>query len=68
MKEPKFDLEHFKKYVSTYAPSHPLIGEFDNKTILNDMLYGLGICLNHEEYSYHSGFSKFKKYLINLFN
>lgn len=44
-----FDLEKFKKYVNTYEnqTGHK---KYSVKTIIDDFLYGIGICLDEEEF------------------
>lgn len=53
----------FKKYVDTYDKQFKY-DEYSDETIINDMLYGLGICINKEEYKFSDGFDKFKRRLI----
>lgn len=57
----EFDWEHFKEYVNTYDPKKD--GLDDWNVILLDMLYGLGISVDKDEFSYGTGFKKFKEYL-----
>lgn len=58
-----FDLEKFKHYVNTYDKQ---LGhkDYELHTILEDFLYGIGICIN-DDYENSDGFKKFKKVLIN---
>ena len=59
--EAEFDFEKFKKYVNTYNPkTHGLNMDV---TILKDMLYGLGICLDEEKYEFAGGYREFVKFL-----
>jgi hypothetical protein len=59
--ENNFDFEKFKEYVNTYNPkTHGL--NMDT-TILRDMVYGLGICLDEEHYEFANGFKEFKQFL-----
>ncbi len=59
--EAKFDYEKFKEYVNSYNPkTHGLNMDI---TILRDMLYGLGICLDEEKHEFAGGFNEFKKFL-----
>ena len=53
-----FDWERFKKYVDNY-PTDSLV-MLSNKTIILDMLYGLGISLDPDEYCFSTGFKKFQ--------
>lgn len=60
----KFDIEKFKEYVNTYDPKkHGLDAD---KTIVKDMVYGLGIALDEKEYEMADGFRKFIKHLVNI--
>lgn len=61
--ENKFDFEKFKNYVNTY-PTDP-IDILSNKDIILDMLYGLGISLEPQEYRWRTGFSLFLNYLLS---
>jgi len=63
-----FDLEEYKKFVNTYDTQ---IGHdtYSEETILNDFLYGIGICLDKEEYSFSDGFARFRvRLLLHLNN
>ena len=63
-----FNLEEYKKFVNTYDTQ---IGydTYSEETILNDFLYGIGICLDKEEYSFSDGFARFRlKLLLHLNN
>jgi len=46
-------IEYFRDYVKSY--SH----DVDEKTFILDMLYGIGISINREKYSWGEGFEKF---------
>jgi len=61
-----FDLEKFKNYVNTYDTQ---IGfkNYSKETVINDFIYGIGICINEEEYKNADGFKRFKKYLSKHF-
>ena len=52
-----FDLEKFKHYVNTYDKQ---LGhkDYELHTILEDFLYGIGICIN-DDYENSDGFKKF---------
>lgn len=49
----------FQKYVSTYS-DQPYYETYLDKTFLDDMLYGVGIAFDREEYSTALGYEKFK--------
>lgn len=57
----KFNWNKFKEYVNTYPTE--LIDNTSNKTILLDMLYGLGVSLDDVNYRWNDGFKQFLKYL-----
>ncbi len=57
----KFDWKYFKQYVDTYDPTGH--GVDDWNIILEDMLYGLGICIDEEEFQEATGYKKFRQYL-----
>ena len=60
-----FDWDSFKKYVNSYDPKkHGLDSE---QTIIKDMLYGLGICLD-DKYENRNGFLKFLKEISDIIN
>jgi hypothetical protein len=56
-----FDWEAFKKYVDSYDPKKD--ADNDWHIILEDMIYGLGIATDKEEFKYADGYKKFKEYL-----
>ena len=56
-----FDWEKFKNYVDTYNPKTDGGGNWH--TIMLDMLYGIGISLDEEEFTGASGFKNFREYL-----
>lgn len=54
-----FDLEKFKEFVNTYDKQmgHE---DYEEETIINDFLYGIGLCLDEDEFSGADGFKRFK--------
>ncbi|MFW6248212.1 MAG: hypothetical protein ACOC4J_00410 [Bacteroidota bacterium] len=62
---PVFDWKAFKKYVNTYDPKKH--GVNDQKTIMHDMLYGIGLSIDREKYQYSNGYRKFEQFLKELF-
>ena len=60
----KFDMQKFKEYVNTYDQRKH--GLDNDDTIVKDMLYGIGLCLNKKEFEFADGFKKFKT-LIKAF-
>lgn len=65
-KEIAFDWNAFKEYVNTYDPQKHGLNR--KKTIINDMLYGIGLSTCREKYRYADGYAKFKQFLKELFN
>jgi hypothetical protein len=61
-----FDLKKFKNYVNNYdkQTSHK---KYSVKTIIDDFLYGIGICLD-EDNENAQGYRKFKKELLEHLN
>jgi len=57
----KFDMQKFKEYVQTYDAKKDGLGNDD--TIVKDMLYGIGLCLNKKEFEFADGFKKFKTFI-----
>jgi len=57
----KFDMQKFKEYVNTYDKCKN--GLDNDETIVKDMLYGIGLCLNKKEFEFADGFKKFKKFI-----
>lgn len=49
-------------YMDTY-PNQYGYRDFADETLINDVLYGLGIALDERKYQYANGFEEFKKYL-----
>ena len=57
----KFDMQKFKEYVQTYDAKKN--GLDNDNTIVKDMLYGIGLCLNKKEFEFADGFKKFKTFI-----
>ena len=57
----KFDMRKFKDYVQTYDKKKDGLNNDD--TIVKDMLYGIGLCLNKKDFEYADGFKKFKNFI-----
>ena len=57
----KFDMQKFKEYVQTYNAKKN--GLDNDDTIVKDMLYGIGLCLNKKEFEFADGFKKFKTFI-----
>lgn len=61
-----FNLEKFKDYVNTYEKQtgHE---NYYKETIIDDFIYGVGICLDEDKYSNADGYYKFKESLEKYF-
>jgi len=57
-----FDLKKFKDFVDTYD-SQRGHEDYEVRTIIDDFLYGIGICLNEDEYKNADGYQKFQEVL-----
>ena len=64
-KKNNFDLKYFKEYVKTYGEKENA-DMYSNETIVKDMLYGIGLSLDKEEYKERPGFVKFLKWLAGI--
>ncbi len=58
-----FNLTKFKDYVNTYDSQ---LGhkDYEVRTIIDDFLYGIGICLNEDEYKNADGYQRFQEVII----
>ncbi len=56
-------IEYLRRYVESYS-NQKFYLDYQDETIINDMIYGLGVALDAKKYSYRDGFDKFQKYLI----
>jgi len=55
-------IDDLKKYINTYVKQHGYL-DYSDETIINDMLYGIGIATDKSKYQFNNGFNDFKKYL-----
>jgi hypothetical protein len=55
-------IESLQKYINTYDQQYRY-QYYSDETIINDILYGLGVALEPEKYKFHDGFCKFKDVL-----
>lgn len=60
--EVKAIIESFQHYVTTYT-TQPDYLNYSDTTIIDDMLYGLGLAFNEKEYKMAGGYRKFKNRL-----
>lgn len=63
-KAQKFDWPKFIEYVNTYDPK--IDGNNNNKTIIHDILFGIGLSLDQENFEFYDGYEKFKKFLKEI--
>lgn len=59
----KFDWKKFENYVTTYDPIKH--GGDNSDIIFEDMLYGLGICIDEDNHTWLDGYKRFKEKLLN---
>jgi len=61
-----FNLEKFKDYVNTYEnqTGHE---NYSKETVIDDFIYGIGICLDEEKYKNADGYAKFKDRILEYF-
>jgi len=55
-------VKHLTNYMATYDKQHGY-KEYDTKTYIEDVLYGLAVSLNQKEFSCANGLQKFKQEL-----
>jgi len=58
-------IEDIQKYVVDSCDQRHYIG-FSEERIIHDIIYGLGLALDPEEYSYQDGYERFKEFLIKF--
>jgi hypothetical protein len=55
------DLEYFKNYVETYDYT-----QFQyNETFIKDMIYGIGLAVNGDNFKMADGYKRFEEFLLN---
>lgn len=55
-------IAYLTRYMQTYDQQYGHL-DYPDETIINDVLYGLGVALDEKEYKYGDGFEKFKERL-----
>jgi hypothetical protein len=55
-------IKSLTKYMVTYPKQHGYL-DYNDETIINDVLYGLGRALDPEKYQFANGFDLFKEVL-----
>lgn len=63
-KKVKEGIEFLKDYMDTYN-KQPGYLDYTDYTIIEDILYGLGVAIDKDKYSFANGFKDFKEVLIN---
>ena len=58
----KASIDYLIKYMETYPSQYSYL-DYSDKTIIDDVLYGLGIALGGSKYKFAQGFAKFKDVL-----
>lgn len=58
-------VEHLQEYMNTYTNQFGY-REYDAKTLINDVLYGLAVSINENEYRFADGFTRFKEDLLEF--
>lgn len=60
----KAAVEFMEEYVKTYREQEGW-RSYHEHTWIDDMLYGVGLSLDHKEYQWGEGFDKFKQKLLD---
>ena len=56
------DLEYFKNYVETYSYT-----QFQyNETFIKDMIYGIGLAIDGDNFKMADGYKRFEEILLEL--
>lgn len=58
----KSGIEGLKRYINTYDRQVGYL-DYTDRTIIEDILYGLGLVIDKDKYCYALGFDKFKEKL-----
>ena len=58
-------IKSMKNYIDTY-PNQLGWELYTKDTVLNDLVYGIGIAIDKRKYQYGDGYDKFKKDLIKF--
>ena len=62
-KRVKAIIEKLQHYMETYSDQTGYL-DYSDETIIDDVLYGLGIAIDDEKYHFNDGYRKFKAKLI----
>ena len=66
----EFNCEKAVKYLQSYINTYPVQYNYEKygvETFIDDIIYGLGVAIDEDEYEYASGFDSFKKRLVKHF-
>lgn len=58
-------VKFLQRYMETYDQQHGY-ENYTDRTLINDVLYGLGVALNPNEHQFANGFDKWKMELIDF--
>lgn len=61
-KRMKEAVKYLKEYMESYDKQRHYL-DFEDVTLIDDVLYGLGVALGGEKYKFASGYAKFQKVL-----
>ena len=61
-KKVKKTIEYLVKYMATYDKQMGYL-DYRDETIIDDVLYGLGVAIGGKKYTWANGFAKFKERL-----
>lgn len=61
-KHVKQAIEYMTKYMVTYDKQHGYL-DYTDTTIIDDVLYGLGVAIGGREYQMANGYARFRKRL-----
>ena len=61
-KQVEIGIKYLKRYIDTYDKQFGYL-DYTDETIIDDILYGLGVAIDSDEYKFASGFRKFKERL-----
>ena len=64
-KRMKQAVKYLQDYMNTYD-EQPEYLDYPVETLVNDVLYGLGVAVGGDKYKYGDGFEKFKRGLVKF--
>jgi len=62
-------MNEFKRYVDSYIEHYKesYLSKYTHETIIEDMIYGIGKCIDEKEYVFANGYEKFREKLMEIF-